>query len=267
MDIFYYSNYCKHCQKIIQYVIKQGYVDKISAICIDQRKRDHNNNQTFVILENGNQVFLPPNLQSVPSVLCVKKNYTLVTGVDPILQYFQEKFAPQIQNQPHLGLMGALNLDNPHMANPGRPQEKDPIGYDVMTAGPGIVTSESFTSYYLEHEDLKGDSSSANRPLYNYTPVNANFVIPTPPDTYRPDKISSNVTIDVLESQRNQEVPVVQPGPPQGLYGPTANNNNMMQTQQQPMMQQQPNLMQSQPQYNMQQQFVPPPSFATLSSL
>ena len=220
MDIFYYSNYCKHCQKVVQFIIKHGIVEKISSICIDKRKRDHQNNQMYVTLENGQRVFLPPNLQSVPSILCVKRNYTLVTGGDPIIKYLVEKYSPQIAHQPHEGLMAVPNLDSPFVPNPGpHMQEKDPIGYNVMSAGPGTISSEAFTNYALEHEDLKGDSHSPNRPLYNYTPVNANFVIPTPPDNYRPDKIANNLTIDVLETQRNQEIPAVQVQPPMGLYG------------------------------------------------
>ena len=220
-DIFYYSNYCKHCQTVVQHIIKHGIVDKISSICIDKRKRDQNNNQLYVVLENGQHVTLPPNLQSVPSVLCTKRNYILITGTDTIIQYLDEKYLPSGGGAPsHPGLAGPPNLDNPYLANPGdRFQDKDPIGYDVMTASPGTIMSETFTSYQLEHDDLKGDSQSSNRPLYNYTPVNTNFIIPTPPDNYRPDKVASNITIDVLQQQRNQDVPVGNSGPPVGLYG------------------------------------------------
>jgi hypothetical protein len=220
MDIFYYSNYCKHCQKVVQFIIKHGIVEQISSICIDQRKRDQSN-QYYVILENGQRVTLPPNLQSVPAVLCTQRNYTLVTGTDTIMQYLNEKYnSPQHAMPNAMRPMHFADLDNPHIPNPGeRNQEKDPIGYDVMSAGPGTITSESYTSYSLQPEELNGFSRSPNRPLYNYMPVDANFVIPTPEDTYRPDKVASNVTIDVLQQQRNHEVPAVSVAPPQGLYG------------------------------------------------
>ena len=35
------------------------------------------------------------------------------------------------------------------------------------------------------------------------------LVINTPPDTYRPDKLSNNVTIDNLQKQRNEEMNVI----------------------------------------------------------
>ena len=41
MDILYYSNYCKHSQKLINILTKNNMSDKISFICIDKRKKDH----------------------------------------------------------------------------------------------------------------------------------------------------------------------------------------------------------------------------------
>ena len=34
MDILYYSNFCKHSQKVLQTLAKTSVVDKISFICI-----------------------------------------------------------------------------------------------------------------------------------------------------------------------------------------------------------------------------------------
>lgn len=52
MDILYYSNYCKHSQKIIQTLVKNNMKDKLNYICIDKRKRDESDNQIYVYLEN-----------------------------------------------------------------------------------------------------------------------------------------------------------------------------------------------------------------------
>jgi hypothetical protein len=52
--------------------------------------------------------------------------------------------------------------------------------------------------------------------MYNYTSVSqSNQFIQTPPDTYRPDKLGSGVTIDKLQQQRNAEVSM---GNQQPLY-------------------------------------------------
>ena len=232
MDILYYSNMCKHSQKVVQFVVSNQLTDQLSCICVDKRKRDANNNQTMVILENGKTVMLPPNLQSIPAVLCVKRNYTLVLGTDPIIEYLQEKFSTKYTNMQFVQGGETLQpknsagrrpgeFENPH--NPThnqRAQQRDPMGMtlDGLTMNSNI-RSEPYTSYSMTTDDLSAKSTSQNRPLHHYTSVHDEFSIPTPEDTYRPDKVSSNVTSDVLQQQRNVEVPVVQVAPPQNLYG------------------------------------------------
>jgi len=213
MDIFYYSNFCPHSQKIVQFIVKHQLNEKISCICVDKRKRD-GNNQLVVLLENGKQVMLPPNLQSIPAVLCIKKNYTLVLGTEPITEYLQSKF--------NLSKNSHQLFENPYdktSAVNKRPQYQDPIGFHMseISSSNGI-SSEAYTSYDLSPDDLSAQSNSSNRPLYHYTPVDNHIRIEAPEDTYRPDKVSSNVTIDVLQQQRNNEIPVVSVQPPNELY-------------------------------------------------
>ena len=50
MDILYYSNYCKHSQRVVQTLVKGNLTDKISFICIDKRSRDPKTNQIFIHL-------------------------------------------------------------------------------------------------------------------------------------------------------------------------------------------------------------------------
>jgi hypothetical protein len=88
MDILYYSNYCKHSQKLIQTLVKGNLADKISCINIDKRKRDPKTNQLYIILENGNQVVLPPNVSSVPALLLIKQQYKVIFGSEDILKHF-----------------------------------------------------------------------------------------------------------------------------------------------------------------------------------
>ena len=78
MDILYYSNYCKHSQNIIQFLTKGDLIKELNAFCIDKRFRDPKTNQIMIQLENGKAVLLPPNVQSVPALLCVSQNYKLI---------------------------------------------------------------------------------------------------------------------------------------------------------------------------------------------
>ena len=75
MDTLYYSNYCKHSQRVLQYLVKTDLTNKISFLCIDKRKKDVNNNQIYIELENGQKVIMPPHVQSVPALLLVNQNY------------------------------------------------------------------------------------------------------------------------------------------------------------------------------------------------
>jgi hypothetical protein len=48
--------------------------------------------------------------------------------------------------------------------------------------------------------------------MYNYVSVNDDLqFIPTPPDTYRPDKISTDVTLENLQQKRLDEITQIVP--------------------------------------------------------
>ena len=188
MDILYYSNYCKHSQKIIQTLVKNNLKEKISFICIDNRKRDPNNNQIYIHLENGTRVNMPPNLHSVPALLLVSNNYQVIYGDDIISQYHTQmkKYGTAASN------------------NGG-----EPLGYllSSSTGGTNIV-SEKFTDYSMSADELSAKGKSGSRNMHNYVSANqdVNF-IQTPPDTYKPDKLENGITIDNLQEQRNAEIP------------------------------------------------------------
>ena len=59
MDVLYYSNYCKHSQKIIKFLSKGGLLANLNAFCVDKRMRDPKTNQTLIVLEDGKKAFYP----------------------------------------------------------------------------------------------------------------------------------------------------------------------------------------------------------------
>lgn len=189
MDILYYSNYCKHSKNVINILTKNNMNDKLSFICIDKRFKDQKTNQTFIQLENGSKVILPPNIHNVPALLCIKKNYQLIYGSD-ILQNFHN----EIKN---------ANLSATRF-------EGEPMAYSFLSSSGGTnIFSEKYTSYSLTPDDLSAKSNSKNRPLYNYVSYSDNIeVINTPDDTYKPDKIGSDLTIDQLQQQRMNEIQI-----------------------------------------------------------
>ena len=194
MNILYYSNYCKHSQKILQFFVKNNLTEQVNFICIDKRKQDPNTGQMNILLENGSQILLPPNVHSVPSLLLVKESYSVIIG-DAIMAKYQSTLQTQTNN-----------------ATDGN---GEPMGVSLNSVSIGTVISEQYTSYNASPQDLSSKSNSTNnRPLYNYVSANENGItIQTPPDTYRPDKVSQNVTIDTLQQKRNEDVNVNKPPP------------------------------------------------------
>ena len=56
-------------------------------------------------------------------------------------------------------------------------------------------------------EELSAKGNGNARQMYNYTSVKDDMtLINTPPDNYRPDKISNDVTLDTLQQKRMDEI-------------------------------------------------------------
>ena len=187
MDILYYSNFCKHCQKVIQILAKNNFTDKISYICIDSRIKDPKTNQILVKTQNGKMVVLPPNIHSVPALLMVSQKYRIVLG-DEILNHY----LPTIKEQNKIATEG----------------QGEPSGYQLMNSNSGMnIVSEQYTYYNMTPDELSAKGSSQMRQMHNYVSASHNpFFINTPDDSYKPDKIGSAITIDKIEQTRNEDI-------------------------------------------------------------
>lgn len=192
MDILYYSNYCSHSQKTLQTLVKGNLSDKISFICIDKRQYDPNTNQTYIILENGGRVILPPNVHSVPSMLLINQNYRLICG-DEIIKFF------------HNEIKRATNNATRHNG--------EPLSYQLNHSSRGSnIVSEQYTMYNMTPDELSAKGTGGNRQMYNYVPVDDNLgLIQTPEDSYKPDKLSKGVTVDSLQQRRIDEINEIMP--------------------------------------------------------
>jgi len=187
IDILYYSNYCLHSKKILQYLAKESLINQLNCICIDRRTRDPKTGQIYIILENGKQLMMPPNVHSVPAMLLVKQSFRVILG-EEIIQYLQPKVK---QNN-------TIATQN----------QGEPMGYMLNQSNNGMsIVSEQFTYYNMSPEELSAKGKGAGRQMYNYVSANdETYTIPTPPDNYRPDKLSGDVTLDSLQNQRNEEI-------------------------------------------------------------
>ena len=187
MDTLYYSNYCKHSQRVLHFIVKGNLTEKLNFLCIDKREKNTNNNQTYIVLENGKKVIMPPNIQSVPALLLVKHGYRVLLG-DDIVQHFQS----------------AANLETKKkMMN----RQIEPVGTSLNSSYMN-VSSEQYSNYNLTPDELSAKGNGGRRQLYNYVSANEEIIsIQTPPDTYQVDKIDQDVTVDKLQQQRMVDVP------------------------------------------------------------
>jgi hypothetical protein len=182
MDILYYSTNCTHCQKLLQYLAKNGLSTKMNFLTVDRRTVDQASGQTYLLLDRGTKVLLPPNVDSVPSLVLVSQNYRVVTGND-IYGYL----TPKLQN-----------MNDAATKNNG-----EPMGYQM---GLGDVVSEKFTDYGMSPEELSTKGRGGSRQMHNYvSPKNDMFSIPTPSDDYKADKIGE-IDMESLQQKRNAEI-------------------------------------------------------------
>ena len=89
--IIYYSNYCEHSKKLIQTISQSQIKDDMHFICIDNRRKKPNG-VTNIILENGQEILLPPTVTKVPALLLLNRGNRVVFGneIDNYIQPIKE---------------------------------------------------------------------------------------------------------------------------------------------------------------------------------
>lgn len=159
----------------------------MNCICIDNRTRDKNTNQMVIKLENGKTVLLPPNIHSVPSMLLIKNNFKAVIG-DDIIKFFDKTV--EKQNDVAMSRQG------------------EPSSYDFGAYGGKSIVSEKFTFYSMTSDELSAKGRGNNRQMHNYMDANHQLrMMDLPPENYKKEKMSQSITTELLEQQRNGDIP------------------------------------------------------------
>jgi hypothetical protein len=156
----------------------------IHFICIDKRVKDKNN-KTFVILENGQQMIMPENVNRVPALLLLTQGYNVLYG-EAILQHFKPKQEVIVRQSTQNNM--------------------EPIAFSF---GGGCVTSDQYSFLDMDPEALKATGNGGMRQMHNYVDLNFSDKISTPVDEAEYKKISKmpeDMTVEKLQQQREQEI-------------------------------------------------------------
>jgi hypothetical protein len=79
-SILYFSNYCEHSKKLLQLLGKSNIQQNIHFISIDKRVKEANN-KVYIILENGQKIIMPENINRVPALLLLNQGYKFISRI------------------------------------------------------------------------------------------------------------------------------------------------------------------------------------------
>jgi hypothetical protein len=180
-SILYYSNYCNHCKNLLTLLSRTQLKDEMHFLCIDKRvKKD---NDIYIVLENGQEVMMPSVIKKVPSLILLNRGNIVLEG-EKINNYL----FPKIKNEQ----MKATK-------NEGEPEA---FGMNQF----GSFHNDMYSFLDQSSDELGAKGQGGLRQIHNYSKLEDNSTIETPPDNYVPDKIG-NMSLDQLQQQRALDVP------------------------------------------------------------
>jgi len=181
-SILYYSKLCENCNKVLSVISKSSIKDDMHFISIDTRYK-RSNGATYIKLQNGEEVLLPPKITKVPALLLINRGYHVLFG-DEIMKHIQPSIDLVKQNAVI--------------------QTGEPECYSLSASGCGVA-SDHFSFLDQSSDDLSAKGNGGLRQTHHYASIDYTDQIETPPDTYSADTIG-NITMEKLQSQRDNEV-------------------------------------------------------------
>ena len=164
-SILYYSQYCDHSKKLLSYLTTNSLQGSIHFICIDKRRQDTKTGRTYIIMDNGEAIIMPENIQSVPSVLLLNDNYRVIQG-DNIYNHFQPRVEETVKESTNSNM------------------EPSSFTFSGESSGLGVM-SDSFSFLDMGADDLSTKGNGGTRQMYNYTGLDENSgQMQTPTDDF-----------------------------------------------------------------------------------
>jgi hypothetical protein len=185
-SILYYSNYCEHSKKLLQGVSKTSATKDIHFICIDKRIKE--NEKMFIVLENGQKIIMPENVNRVPALLLLNQNYEVLYG-EAITKYLkpQQEVAVRQATQNNL----------------------EPMAFSFGSCGSNFgILSDNYSFLDMAPEELTAKGNGGVRQMHNYVSLNYQDTIHTPENDaneLKAAKIPQELTVEQLQQQREKE--------------------------------------------------------------
>lgn len=180
--VLYYSNMCENCKKIISMISKSKIKDDMYFICIDRRYK-RSNGATYISLQDGQEVLLPPTVNRVPALLLLNKGHHVLFG-DDIVNHVKPELEVQQQK--------AVNNNG------------EPMAFSIYSSSSGVA-SDNYSYLDQDPNDLSAKGNGGMRQQHHYASITGLDNIDTPPDTYEPDKVGS-VSMESLRKTREQDI-------------------------------------------------------------
>jgi hypothetical protein len=185
-SILYYSNFCDKSKALLQRLAKGKVKEGIHYMCIDKRVKGETG-AWYIVLEDGQKIILPPHVNRVPALLLLNQNHAVLYG-DQITNHL--KPIDVQQNNVATGFNG----------------EPSPFSTGSEFMGGFGVMSDNYSFLDQSSEDLSAKGSGGLRQLYNYATIDFNQTIECPAIEEKQARIGSDVTLEKLQKERNEQI-------------------------------------------------------------
>jgi len=182
-NLLYYSNFCSFSQTLLQQLSKSSLKNEFHFVCIDKRRYDSVKKKTYVVLENGQELILPPSVTKVPALLNLA-DYSVIFGED-IYNYISPKEKQITQ---------AATMDN-----------MEPMAFSLGggEASQFGIFSDKYSFCDMDNEDLSAKGNGGRRQMHNYISLDANENIYTPKENTI-DK--TEMTVEKIQQLRENDI-------------------------------------------------------------
>lgn len=186
-SILFYSSYCNNCTKLLQILAKSKIKEDLHFLKIDKRKKG-NDNSIYIVLDDGQEIILPPQINKVPALLLLNQGNQVLFG-EQVYQHLQPRENSFTEK--------ATNFNG------------EPMAFSFSSGCTG-VSSDYYSFWDQSPEELSAKGDGGLRQLYHYASLEGDQRIEAPEEDYVPDKISQKgITLEELQQKRNSDIQTI----------------------------------------------------------